>query len=198
MRTFQRVFLRAGIRLRHTEGFNPHPYMVFALPLPVGCESICELLDFDLPDDTDLDNLPELLNRTLPEGITAIKAYEPQTKFADIVFLEIEGVLYYDDGASESLAENLSSLFHEKELVVPKKTKKGTADTDILPCVSEINFAVSHHDAIRMNAVITAQNPSLNPHYLIDAVAVHLPDCMPQYASFKRLEVLGRTKCVFR
>ncbi len=49
MRTFQRVFLRAGIRLRHTEGFNPHPYMVFALPLPVGCESDCELLDFDLP-----------------------------------------------------------------------------------------------------------------------------------------------------
>lgn len=198
MRTFQRVFLRAGIRLRHTEGFNPHPYMVFALPLPVGCDSICELLDFDLPDEIDLDNLPDLLNRTMPEGIMAEKAYEPQTKFADIAFLKIEGVLDYDNGVSEDLVESLSSLFHEKELVIPKKTKKGIVDTDILPCISEIDFAVCNHDTIRMNAVITAQNPSLNPNYLIDAIGAHLPACMPQYASLIRLEVLNRTKCVFR
>lgn len=198
MRTFQRVFLRAGIRLRHTEGFNPHPYMVFALPLPVGCESICELLDFDLPDDTDLDTLPQLLNGTMPEGIAALKAYEPNTKFTDIAFLEIEGVLVYDDGASDSLPESLTSLFQGKELIIPKKTKKGIADTDILPSVSEIAFTVGRRDEIHLKAVITAQNPSLNPDYLIAAVGAHLPACMPQFASFKRLEVLDRTKNVFR
>ena len=33
MRTFQHSFIRAGIRIKHTEGFNPHPYISIALPL---------------------------------------------------------------------------------------------------------------------------------------------------------------------
>ena len=27
MRTFQRAFARAGIAIKHTEGFNPHPFV---------------------------------------------------------------------------------------------------------------------------------------------------------------------------
>ena len=34
MRTFQRAFLRAGIHIRHTEGFNPHAYVSIPLPPP--------------------------------------------------------------------------------------------------------------------------------------------------------------------
>ena len=48
MRTMQRVFIRAGVQIKHTEGFNPHPYMAFALPLSVGMESDYEILDFKL------------------------------------------------------------------------------------------------------------------------------------------------------
>ena len=28
MRTFQRAFSRAGIQIKHTEGFNPHPFVL--------------------------------------------------------------------------------------------------------------------------------------------------------------------------
>ena len=31
MRTFQRAFARAGIQIKHTEGFNPHPFVSIAL-----------------------------------------------------------------------------------------------------------------------------------------------------------------------
>lgn len=34
MRTMQRAFLRAGIRIQHTEGFHPHPYISMPLPPP--------------------------------------------------------------------------------------------------------------------------------------------------------------------
>jgi radical SAM-linked protein len=58
MHTMQRIYIRAGVRIRHTEGFNPHPYMSFLLPLPVGCESGCELMDFDLDESFDLERSP--------------------------------------------------------------------------------------------------------------------------------------------
>ena len=48
MRLFQRAFKRAGLPLTHTQGFNPRPSVSIALPLSVGVESVCELLDFDL------------------------------------------------------------------------------------------------------------------------------------------------------
>ena len=46
MRTFQRCFLRAGLTVKHSQGFHPHPLMSILLPLSVGQSSVCELLDF--------------------------------------------------------------------------------------------------------------------------------------------------------
>ena len=34
MHTMERAFLRAGIAIRHTAGFHPHPYVSIPLPLP--------------------------------------------------------------------------------------------------------------------------------------------------------------------
>ena len=48
MRAFQRAFKRADLPLTHTTGFNPRPSVSIALPLSLGIESRCELLDFDL------------------------------------------------------------------------------------------------------------------------------------------------------
>ena len=48
MRLFQRAFKRADLHLKHTQGFNPRPFVSIALPMSVGVESVCELLDFDL------------------------------------------------------------------------------------------------------------------------------------------------------
>jgi len=97
MRTVQRVFARAGVGIRHTEGFNPHAYVSVALPLSVGVESVCELLDFEVVDGTPLATLPELLNANLPEGIAVLDAYEAETKLKDIAFLRVRGTFTYDN-----------------------------------------------------------------------------------------------------
>ena len=47
-RVFQRAFKRSGLPLTHTQGFNPRPSVSIALPLSLGVESRCELLDFEL------------------------------------------------------------------------------------------------------------------------------------------------------
>ena len=66
LRTFQRVFLRQGIVLRHSQGFHPHPILSFALPLSVGQESVCELLDLETVEDLDCAALPGRLAPSLP------------------------------------------------------------------------------------------------------------------------------------
>ena len=54
MRVFQRAFRRGGILIRHSQGFTPRAHVSIALPLPVGTESVCELLDFDLAEGVSL------------------------------------------------------------------------------------------------------------------------------------------------
>ena len=45
-RALKSVFIRSKVAIWFTNGFNPHPKMVFALPLSVGAESITELLKY--------------------------------------------------------------------------------------------------------------------------------------------------------
>ena len=44
-KTMQRICVRSGINIWYSEGFNPQPKLVFAVPLPVGVESDTEFLD---------------------------------------------------------------------------------------------------------------------------------------------------------
>ena len=73
MRLFQRAFKRAGLPLTHTQGFNPRPSVSIALPLSLGVESRCELLDFELETDAfSCDEICTRLNQALVEGKSRI------------------------------------------------------------------------------------------------------------------------------
>ncbi len=199
MRTFQRAFLRADIRLRHSEGFNPHPVMSFALPLSVGTESVCELLDFQLGGDSEPDGLADRLGRALPEGLGVLEIYEPMRKFSEIKWLEVRGRLDYDGGEPGGAAGALRELFDRKELILTKKTKKGAADFDVIPNIRRVAFDKTGETEITLEAVLSAQDPSLNPKYLIEAIRAHgTGDMEPDFAAFGRVEVFDAEGRIFR
>ena len=198
MRTIQRAFLRAEIKVRHTEGFNPHPYMSIGLPLSVGCESVCELMDFDLESDLPFDEIPKLLNPAFPEGIAVKEVYEAEKKLKEIVWLEIRGVLTYDSGVGDEAAEVLSDFFKSESIVIEKKTKKGVGELDIIPCIKEIKFTKSGDNNMILDAVISAQNPSLNPEYIISAIRMKREAYTPDFVEFKRTQVYDKDMNVFR
>ena len=126
MRLFQRAFKRAGLPLTHTQGFNPRPSVSIALPLSVGVESQCELLDFELETcDFTTDEIRDMLNRQLVEGIRVLDVYRDGGKVGNISFLQCEIALEYDNAINQSGVEALSALFTEECSVVPKKTKNG-------------------------------------------------------------------------
>ena len=53
LRTVQRAFPRTELEIKHSQGFHPHPIISIVLPLPVAQSSDCELLDFEVTQDTD-------------------------------------------------------------------------------------------------------------------------------------------------
>jgi radical SAM-linked protein len=68
-RALERAFRITELPLAFTEGFSPHPKVSFGLALSTGHESDAEYLDLELARDVDLDALPEVLTRALPEGM---------------------------------------------------------------------------------------------------------------------------------
>ena len=191
MRVFQRAFRRAGLLLRHSQGFTPRAIVSIALPLSVGVESVCELLDFELEQGS---ATAEALNAVLPAGIRVREVYEGGRKIKELTHLRARVTLEYDGEAPE--ASTVEALFRGETLVLEKQSKKGTAQVDILPMVRDLTVARPDGHTLVLEAVICAQNPSLNPLLLAQAVEVYLSK--PDFAFARRLEVLDAQGNVFR
>ena len=108
LRTFQRVFLRQGLVLRHSQGYHPHPIISFALPLPVGQASDCEVLDFEVTEDLTGAGLAEDLNRFMPDGIRALDCRPPVRPVRDLAELRCRVELLYDGGVPAGFRTNRS------------------------------------------------------------------------------------------
>jgi len=197
MRTMQRAFLRAGYSLKYSEGFNPHPVISILLPLGVGCASRCELMDFQLTDESDLSSLPGKLTSAMPEGITALEAYPCERKVKDLKWLRIEGTFEYDEKNPTEMRDGLQAFFARGSIVIEKKTKRGMGESDIAPAIRQIGFAAGEK-CVTVSAVISAQDPTLNPDNLVNALTQLAPALAPDFASFTRLEVYDPDMAVFR
>ena len=69
MRLWQRTFVRAGVDLAYSEGFNPHPKMSLAAPLALGVTSEAELMDITLNRWTSPPAFRAAVEGQLPEGV---------------------------------------------------------------------------------------------------------------------------------
>jgi radical SAM-linked protein len=70
-RTWERTFRRAGLPLAYTQGFSPHPRLVLAAALPLGCLSENDLFDVWLTDVVQPATVLSDLERTVPPGLRA-------------------------------------------------------------------------------------------------------------------------------
>ena len=204
MATMRRALLRAGIALKYSEGYNPHPYMSAALPLSVGHESVCELMDVGLAEDLLTDGLLEIITAELPEGLEILEAYAPERKFSEIAWIEILGALHYDNAVSSDAAERLLGRFRQESIIISKKSKRGLKDIDIAPFIRDIDFAPARDDGtgefaeIRLSAKISAQNPTINPENLLNALSGEYAELAPDFAGFRRMEVFDKGMKAFR
>ena len=195
MRLMQRAFRRAGVILHHSQGFTPHAYVSMLLPLSVGVASACEIMEYEL--DTDLRLTPEEMNAVLPEGVRVLSVYESGRKAKELTHLRAELTLVYDAGVPETAVRQIAALLSAKELLVEKRTKRGMEETDIRPMLKRCEIVAGARE-LRLNCVVCAQNPALNPMLLVSAIERYAPEAAPDFAKCRRVEVLDADGNVFR
>ena len=192
MRIFQRVFRRA-------QGFSPRAYVSIAMPLSVGASSRCEILDFEVEDGSvDLATLPEKLNRTMPEGVRVLKAYESDRKIKHLKYLRAAVRLEYDGGVPDGAQAAIAALFSEEHVLVHKRTKRGETDLDIRPLITRLELRRVSEQELELECVVTAMDPALNPQLLATAIETHLPAMKPDFSVVHRVEVFDAEMQPFR
>ena len=199
MRLFQRAFKRAGLPLKHTQGFNPRPSVSIALPLSVGVSSRCELLDFDLDGcEASCEEICEKLNACLVSGVRVLQVYEGGRKIRDLSLLRCCVTMEYDSGVPVNTEQCVRSLFRQSSLIVPKKTKSGMQDQDIIPMIRSLEVCRAGEKRLELQCLICCQNPTLNPAQLSQAVCMYLPELKPDFSSCSRIEIYDFNEKVFR
>ena len=199
MRLFQRAFKRAGLPLTHTKGFNPRPSVSIALPLSLGVESRCELLDFDLEGDyPDKREMVNRLNEALVEGVRILKIYDDMTKLKHLALLDCTVTLEYDKGIPERAAERIAELFSRPDVTVEKKGKNGITEQNIAPMIRKMETAAAGNQELLLRVRICCQNPTLNPMQIVAAIDKYLPDLTPDFARYCREEIYDTNETIFR
>ena len=199
MRLFQRAFKRAGLPLTHTQGFNPRPSVSIALPLSVGVESGCELLDFDLEgENIPCSEITQRLNRALVPGVRVLQTYEAGRKLKELALLSCEVILEYDAPVPETAESQIAALFQRESLVVEKRGKNGVTQQDIIPMLRSVGLRRVDDRTLVLSAVVCCQNPTLNPMQLCAAIERYLPDCKPDFSKIRRIEIFDSKEQIFR
>lgn len=198
MRTFQRVFPRAGLSLKHSNGFHPHPIISIVLPLPVGQESDCEILDFETVEDSDGIGVAAALNTGMPAGIRVLDCYEATRPARELSFVRADMELDYDNGIPADAIEKITALFERDEVLIEKKTKhKDLAEINIRPMIYTLKLTAGENK-ICASVTVMAQNPGLNPAFIGAAITRYLPDLAPDFVRVRRRALYDAERKEFR
>lgn len=201
MHTMERAFLRAGIAIRHTEGFHPHPYVSIPLPLPLGFSSDCELLEFGLVSGATVKSLPEQMNAALPEGIRVLQCYNGGQPFRRLAFVRYDITLEFDGALAEQAVGAFRELLGRESFVVKKRSKKarsGFTEVDLIPLIEAVESMEPKGDTLCLTLLLKAQNPGLNPDVLLQGFREVYPQFPIVYSTCYRREIFDEEKKVYR
>nr|MBE6545684.1 DUF2344 domain-containing protein [Oscillospiraceae bacterium] len=189
VRTMHKVIVRAKLPLWYTEGFNPKPKMIFAAPLSIGTESVCEFMDIRMKEYIDPAEAMARINANMTGEMQITEAYYPDTKFTDLKWMSYR-ITIHTDGINEELVSDINDALSAPVVEVQKKNSDKT--TDIRPLIKSAD-AVLSGNRIAINTVLSS-DPSafLNPEYVIKALRdkcgiLSSPDLTSEYYDIMRL-----------
>lgn len=199
-KTMQRIMVRAGIDIWYSEGFNPQPKIVFAVPLPVGVESDCEYMDIKINSYMNPEEIAKLLNLNFPKEMRVIDVYVPEQKLKNVVYIDHE-IRIWSPNLTEGSASEIEKLFLT-DVFVSKKTKSGEKQINVREYIHSFE-ANQDGDCLIINTIICAgSDKNLNPELIIEAIrkntAIFSGDLLKERYSIRRKEMLTCDMTPFR
>ncbi len=185
-----RMVRMSGIPVWYSEGFNPHPYITFALPLSLGFESEYEIMDIRL----DMDEYPnksvfDALKKLMPVGIEIFDCKDPVMKAGEVAYADFE----IDFGTQISkIAPALEEFLSSDIITAEKKTKKGGVKTvDLKEFIN--SYKIGEKGASLTLAAGGSNN--LNPKLLLDTFAEKCKTELPPYAITRSMLYNEKMEC---
>ncbi|WP_324824030.1 TIGR03936 family radical SAM-associated protein [Sinanaerobacter sp. ZZT-01] len=176
LRLFKRSFKRIGIKLQHSQGFNPHPKMSFVQPLSLGYTSVAEYLEFETITEEKTNHIMQKLNEATPHGIEILACrLIPQSKKTLAAMVECacyELRFQMDDTCDWS--EKIEAFLKQDKIMILKKQKKSKkyVEQDIKSMIRKLSVQQVdiNNNHIMLNAMIDAGSISnLNPEKLLQS-----------------------------
>ncbi len=198
MRAMQRTFKRAGLPIWYTQGFNPHPYIMFPLALSLGVESEIEPMDVALLEKLENEEIKSRLNMVMPEGIRIETVGEPVCDHLDIYRSDYEIIIKTDRPPEETL-KFFSEFVSADEIIIkkrlkPKKNRREThREIDVREYVKLLGIEASN-EGVKINIrLATSAGNDFNLNYtpLLDAFSEKY-NIDINYISAKRTKILCR------
>ena len=127
---FQRTLFQNKVDVKFSEGFNPHPRMSIAYPLPLGIESNSEYMEIYLNSKIDLKDFLIKMNERLPQGIKIVEAkYDDDESISN----KVKSVVYafkllntfYNKNKDIDLTKELNKINDMDIVEIERKRKKG-------------------------------------------------------------------------
>jgi len=149
MRLWERALRRARIPLAYSEGFNPHPRISLAAPLPVGVTSEAELMDVFTVKWVSPHWFTGIINEQLPPGIEILEVYP-----IALTLPSLQSMVRYAEYRVEVATENrlegvesaIASLLSAEHLPWHHQRDTGQRDYDLRALIDDIWF-ISRDDS---------------------------------------------------
>lgn len=168
-RLFLRVIKRAKLPVWFTEGFNPHAFLAFVLPLSLGYVSEYDICDFRIVDDNFTDNMvKKALSETFPPSIEVVDVIAPVMKAKDLAFAEFNISIECDKGNGEVITDFLE----KDEIIVEKLTKKKKLKTfDVKPKIKRYRATETENGLNIYLLLPCGGEENINPSLIFDEAA---------------------------
>ena len=172
----------------HTEWFNPHPYVTFALPLWLGHESRCEIVDFRLTKPMSIHAVKAAMDKVMPADMRVLSVTAPIEKAKMIASAQYS--ICFPRWAEK--LDEVSDFLCQPQILVAKRTKKGGESTvDLAPAMQDLSVTKREQDLVISLRLPAGSTVNLNPSLLVGAIHAALGES-PYGAHITRLAVLNQ------
>jgi radical SAM-linked protein len=137
---FYRASKRVDLPLCHSEGFHPMPRIIFTTALPVGVESLTEIVNMELEGRITPLEVMERLNLMLPQGIKIIEAEEvpfssppPSLIHRSVYWIPLDHLL-----SKEEAITKIKKALEKREFFIDQERKGKKRSIDIRPLIERI------------------------------------------------------------
>lgn len=170
---FQRTLFQNKVDVKFSEGFNPHPRMSIAYPLPLGIESNSEYMEIYLNSRIDLKDFLIKMNERLPAGIKIARAmYDDDESISN----KVKSVVYafkllntfFDKNKDVDIAKELDKINSMDIVEIERKRKKGKRRIFVKENAKEYLKRLEFKDDAIYAYIKMSENGSIKPALIFD------------------------------